>query len=99
MTRHSGGARRALAGKPNEPLLDEPFGALDAEVRTELRRWLRRLHQEVTSVFVTHDQEDTLEVSDRMVIMNEGRFHTLGLVKGQRVYVSPTNVRVFAEPA
>jgi sulfate transport system ATP-binding protein len=77
----SGGQRqrvalaRALAVKPKVLLLDEPFGALDAKVRKELRRWLRRLHEEVhvTSVFVTHDQEEALEVSDRVVIMNEGR--------------------------
>ena len=55
-------------------LLDEPFGALDAKVRKELRRWLRRLHDEihVTSVFVTHDQEEALEVADRVVVMNAG---------------------------
>jgi sulfate/thiosulfate transport system ATP-binding protein len=182
----SGGQRqrvalaRALAVKPRVLLLDEPFGALDAKVRKELRRWLRRLHEEVhvTSVFVTHDQEEALEVSDRVVIMNEGkveqtgtpeevyerpatpfvygflgdvnlfhgriklapspsgassleavvrhirafgpvvrleldlveggrtieahlprdRFEALALTNGRRVYVSPTNVRVFAEP-
>ena len=56
-------------------LLDEPFGALDAKVRQELRRWLRRLHEEIhlTSVFVTHDQEEALELADRIVIMNEGQ--------------------------
>ena len=56
-------------------LLDEPFGALDAKVRQELRRWLRRLHEEIhlTSVFVTHDQEEALELADRVVIMNDGR--------------------------
>ena len=77
----SGGQRqrvalaRALAVEPKVLLLDEPFGALDAKVRKELRRWLRRLHEEmhVTSVFVTHDQEEALEVSDRVVIMNEGQ--------------------------
>jgi sulfate/thiosulfate transport system ATP-binding protein len=82
----SGGQRqrvalaRALAVKPKVLLLDEPFGALDAEVRKELRRWLRRLHEEVhvTSVFVTHDQEEALEVSDRVVIMNEGRVEQSG---------------------
>ena len=64
---------RALAVEPKVLLLDEPFGALDAKVRKELRRWLRRLHEEVhvTSVFVTHDQEEALEVADRVVIMNE----------------------------
>ena len=77
----SGGQRqrvalaRALAVEPRVLLLDEPFGALDAKVRQELRRWLRRLHEEIklTSVFVTHDQEEALELADRIVIMNEGR--------------------------
>jgi sulfate transport system ATP-binding protein len=61
-------------------LLDEPFGALDAKVRKELRRWLRRLHDEmhVTSVFVTHDQDEALEVADRVVVMNEGRIEQVG---------------------
>lgn len=76
----SGGQRqrialaRALAVEPQVLLLDEPFGALDAKVRKELRRWLRRLHDElhVTSVFVTHDQEEALEVADRVVLMNKG---------------------------
>jgi sulfate transport system ATP-binding protein len=75
----SGGQRqrialaRALAVEPKVLLLDEPFGALDAKVRKELRRWLRRLHDElhVTSVFVTHDQEEALEVADRVVVMNQ----------------------------
>jgi len=77
----SGGQRqrvalaRALAVEPKVLLLDEPFGSLDAKVRQELRRWLRRLHDEirVTSVFVTHDQEEALEVSDRVVVMNKGK--------------------------
>jgi sulfate transport system ATP-binding protein len=77
----SGGQRqrvalaRALAVEPRVLLLDEPFGALDARVRQELRRWLRRLHRQVqlTSVFVTHDQEEALELADRVVVMNEGR--------------------------
>jgi sulfate transport system ATP-binding protein len=77
----SGGQRqrialaRALAVEPKVLLLDEPFGALDAKVRKELRRWLRRLHDEmhVTSVFVTHDQEEAMEVADRVVVMNEGK--------------------------
>jgi sulfate transport system ATP-binding protein len=77
----SGGQRqrvalaRALAVEPRVLLLDEPFGALDAKVRQELRRWLRRLHEQIhlTSVFVTHDQEEALELADRVVIMNEGR--------------------------
>ncbi len=82
----SGGQRqrvalaRALAAQPKVLLLDEPFGALDAKVRTELRQWLRRLHDElhVTSVFVTHDQEEAFEVSDRVVIMNQGRIEQTG---------------------
>ncbi|HMV05328.1 MAG TPA: sulfate ABC transporter ATP-binding protein [Accumulibacter sp.] len=83
----SGGQRqrialaRALAVEPKVLLLDEPFGALDAKVRKELRRWLRRLHDEihVTSVFVTHDQEEALEVSDRVVLMNKGRVEQTGV--------------------
>ena len=82
----SGGQRqrialaRALAVEPKVLLLDEPFGALDAKVRKELRRWLRQLHDEihVTSVFVTHDQEEALEVSDRVVVMNKGRVEQIG---------------------
>jgi sulfate transport system ATP-binding protein len=82
----SGGQRqrvalaRALAPAPKVLLLDEPFGALDAKVRTELRHWLRRLHDEihVTSVFVTHDQEEAFEVSDRVVIMSQGRIEQEG---------------------
>ena len=82
----SGGQRqrialaRALAVEPRVLLLDEPFGALDAKVRKELRRWLRRLHDElhVASVFVTHDQEEALEVADRVVLMNAGRIEQVG---------------------
>jgi sulfate/thiosulfate transport system ATP-binding protein len=82
----SGGQRqrialaRALAVEPKVLLLDEPFGALDAKVRKELRRWLRRLHDEVhvTSVFVTHDQEEAMEVADRIVVMNQGRIEQVG---------------------
>jgi len=82
----SGGQRqrialaRALAVEPRVLLLDEPFGALDAKVRKELRRWLRRLHDElhITSIFVTHDQEEALEVADRVVLMNQGRVEQLG---------------------
>ncbi|HEY8972755.1 MAG TPA: sulfate ABC transporter ATP-binding protein [Burkholderiaceae bacterium] len=82
----SGGQRqrvalaRALAVEPKVLLLDEPFGALDAKVRKELRRWLRRLHDEmhVTSVFVTHDQEEAMEVADRVVVMNAGRIEQQG---------------------
>jgi sulfate/thiosulfate transport system ATP-binding protein len=82
----SGGQRqrvalaRALAVEPRVLLLDEPFGALDARVRKELRRWLRRLHDEVslTSVFVTHDQEEAMEVADRICVMNAGRIEQVG---------------------
>ena len=71
---------RALAVEPRVLLLDEPFGALDAKVRKELRRWLRRLHDEIhlTSLFVTHDQEEALEVADRVVVMNQGRIEQVG---------------------
>jgi sulfate/thiosulfate transport system ATP-binding protein len=93
----SGGQRqrialaRALAVEPQVLLLDEPFGALDAQVRAELRRWLRRLHDEihVTSVFVTHDQEEALEVADRIVVMNEGKIEQAGTP--DEVYESPAN--------
>jgi len=82
----SGGQRqrialaRALAVEPRVLLLDEPFGALDAKVRKELRRWLRRLHDELrmTSIFVTHDQEEALEVADRVIVMNQGRVEQAG---------------------
>ncbi len=82
----SGGQRqrvalaRALAIEPKVLLLDEPFGALDAKVRLELRLWLRRLHDEIhlTSVFVTHDQEEALELADRVLVMNEGRIEQIG---------------------
>ena len=82
----SGGQRqrmalaRALAVEPRVLLLDEPFGALDAKVRKELREWLRRLHDEVhvTTVFVTHDQEEALEVADQIVVINEGRIEQIG---------------------
>ena len=89
----SGGQRqrvalaRALAVEPRVLLLDEPFGALDAKVRKELRRWLRRLHDDlhVASVFVTHDQEEALEVSDRVAIMNRGTIEQTGTpVRGLR---------------
>ena len=91
----SGGQRqrvalaRALAIEPKVLLLDEPFGALDAQVRKELRRWLRRLHDEVhlTSVFVTHDQEEALEVADRVVVFNQGRIEQVG--SPEEVYHSP----------
>jgi sulfate/thiosulfate transport system ATP-binding protein len=82
----SGGQRqrmalaRALAVEPSVLLLDEPFGALDAKVRKELRDWLRRLHDEVpvTTVFVTHDQEEALEVADEIVVINDGRIEQVG---------------------
>src|SRR5215204_1137034 len=82
----SGGQRqrvalaRALAAQPRVLLLDEPFGALDAKVRQELRQWLRRLHEEihVTSIFVTHDQEEAFEVADRVVVMNQARVEQVG---------------------
>jgi sulfate/thiosulfate transport system ATP-binding protein len=97
----SGGQRqrvalaRALAVKPRLLLLDEPFGALDAKVRKELRRWLRRLHDElhVTSVFVTHDQEEALELSDRVVIMNQGRIEQVGTP--EQVYHAPASLFVY----
>jgi sulfate/thiosulfate transport system ATP-binding protein len=93
----SGGQRqrvalaRALAVKPQVLLLDEPFGALDAKVRKELRAWLRRLHDEfhVTSIFVTHDQEEAMEVADDIVIMNHGRIEQIG--SPANVYDHPAN--------
>ena len=91
----SGGQRqrialaRALAIEPRLLLLDEPFGALDAKVRKELRRWLRELHSEmhVTSIFVTHDQEEAMEVADRVVVMDRGRIEQTGTP--QQVYEEP----------
>jgi sulfate/thiosulfate transport system ATP-binding protein len=93
----SGGQRqrmalaRALAVEPEVLLLDEPFGALDARVRTELRAWLRRLHDEmhVTTVFVTHDQEEAMEVADTVVVMNHGRIVQEG--NPQEVYDHPAD--------
>ena len=96
----SGGQRqrmalaRSLAVQPSVLLLDEPFGALDARVRQELRAWLRRLHDEVhvTTVFVTHDQEEAMEVADRIVVMNHGRIEQVG---GPRdLYEHPANAFV-----
>jgi sulfate transport system ATP-binding protein len=92
----SGGQRqrvalaRALAARPSVLLLDEPFGALDAKVRQELRQWLRKLHEEihVTSVFVTHDQEEAFEVADHVVVMNKGKIEQVG-----------TPAEVFEHPA
>ncbi|HSI53740.1 MAG TPA: sulfate ABC transporter ATP-binding protein [Ramlibacter sp.] len=97
----SGGQRqrialaRALAVEPKVLLLDEPFGALDAKVRKELRRWLRRLHDElhVTSIFVTHDQEEALEVADRVVLMNAGRVEQVG--SPQEVWDHPASPFVY----
>jgi sulfate transport system ATP-binding protein len=93
----SGGQRqrmalaRALAVEPKVLLLDEPFGALDAKVRKELREWLRRLHDEVhvTTVFVTHDQEEALEVADQIVVINDGRIEQVG--SPDDLYDKPAN--------
>ena len=97
----SGGQRqrialaRALAVEPKVLLLDEPFGALDAKVRKELRRWLRRLHDDlnVTSIFVTHDQEEALEVADRVVLMNKGQVEQIG--SPQEVWDYPASPFVY----
>ncbi len=97
----SGGQRqrialaRALAVEPKVLLLDEPFGALDAKVRKELRRWLRRLHDElhVTSIFVTHDQEEALEVADRVVVINKGQIEQVG--SPQQVWDHPASPFVY----
>ncbi|KGA98697.1 sulfate ABC transporter ATP-binding protein [Alkalihalobacillus alcalophilus ATCC 27647 = CGMCC 1.3604] len=97
----SGGQRqrvalaRALAVQPKVLLLDEPFGALDAKVRKDLRRWLRKLHDEfhITSVFVTHDQEEALDVSDRVVVMNDGQIKQIGTP--DEVYENPNSPFVF----
>ena len=93
----SGGQRqrialaRALAVEPKVLLLDEPFGSLDAQVRKELRQWLRRFHDDlhITSLFVTHDQEEALEVADRIVVMNQGRIEQVGTP--DEVYRNPVN--------
>ena len=97
----SGGQRqrialaRALAVEPRVLLLDEPFGALDAKVRKELRRWLRKLHDElhITSIFVTHDQEEALEVADRVVLMDHGRIEQVGTP--EQVYNHPATPFVY----
>jgi sulfate transport system ATP-binding protein len=97
----SGGQRqrialaRALAVEPKVLLLDEPFGALDAKVRKELRRWLRKLHDElhITSIFVTHDQEEALEVADRVVLMNQGNIEQTGAP--DEVYEHPATPFVY----
>jgi len=103
----SGGQRqrmalaRALAAEPRVLLLDEPFGALDARVRKELRAWLRHLHEEVpvTTVLVTHDQEEAMDVADRVAVMNEGRVEQTG--KPRDLYEHPANefVMSFVGPA
>ncbi|MEG0030632.1 sulfate/molybdate ABC transporter ATP-binding protein [Acinetobacter sp.] len=97
----SGGQRqrialaRALAVEPRVLLLDEPFGALDAKVRKELRRWLRTLHDElhITSIFVTHDQEEALEVADQIIVMNKGNVEQIG--SPREVYEKPATPFVF----
>jgi sulfate transport system ATP-binding protein len=101
-TQLSGGQRqrialaRALAVEPKVLLLDEPFGALDAKVRKELRRWLRRLHEElhITSIFVTHDQDEALEVADRIVLMNKGRVEQEGATSD--VYERPATAFAYS---
>ncbi len=82
---------RALAVQPQVLLLDEPFGALDAQVRAELREWLRKLHEEihVTTIFVTHDQEEAMEVAEQIVLMNAGRIEQAGSPRD--LYESPSN--------
>jgi sulfate transport system ATP-binding protein len=100
-TQLSGGQRqrvalaRALAVEPKVLLLDEPFGALDAKVRKELRRWLRRFHDEIhlTTIFVTHDQEEALEIADEVVIMNQGHVEQVGTP--QEVYDRPASPFVY----
>ena len=97
----SGGQRqrvalaRALAVEPKVLLLDEPFGALDAKVRKELRRWLRKLHDEyhITSIFVTHDQEEALDVADRIIVMNGGIIEQIG--SPEEVYEHPASPFVY----
>lgn len=101
-TQLSGGQRqrvalaRALAVEPKVLLLDEPFGALDAKVRQELRRWLRQLHEKlhITTVFVTHDQEEALEIADRVVIMNQAKIEQVGTP--EEVYHQPINPFVYS---
>lgn len=97
----SGGQRqrialaRALAVEPRVLLLDEPFGALDAKVRKDLRRWLRRLHDDlhITSIFVTHDQEEAMEVADRVVVLNKGAIEQVG--SPDEVYNNPASPFVY----
>lgn len=97
----SGGQRqrialaRALAVEPKVLLLDEPFGALDAKVRKDLRRWLRRLHDElhITSIFVTHDQEEAMEVADKIVVLNKGQIEQIGTPN--EIYNNPASPFVY----
>jgi sulfate transport system ATP-binding protein len=97
----SGGQRqrvalaRALAVEPGVLLLDEPFGALDAKVRKELRRWMRRLHDDlnITSIFVTHDQEEAMEMADRVIVMSQGHIEQAGTP--EEVYLTPKNAFVY----
>jgi sulfate transport system ATP-binding protein len=97
----SGGQRqrvalaRTLAVDPKVLLLDEPFGALDAKVRKELRRWLRKVHDElnITTIFVTHDQEEALELADRVVVMNNGKVEQVG--SPEDIYHNPANAFVY----
>ncbi|WP_343226241.1 sulfate/molybdate ABC transporter ATP-binding protein [Lysobacter sp. 5GHs7-4] len=86
---------RALAIDPTVLLLDEPFGALDAKVRVELRRWLRRLHEQTgqTTLFVTHDQEEALELADRVVVLRDGRIEQVGTP--EQIYREPASAYVF----
>jgi len=101
----SGGQRqrialaRALAVEPRVLLLDEPFGALDAKVRKELRQWLRRLHDDlhITSIFVTHDQEEAFEVADRVVLMNHGHIEQIGTPEEVKVSPATDFVRNFLD--
>ena len=98
----SGGQRqrialaRALAVEPDVLLLDEPFGALDAKVRQELRHWLREIHQKlnITTIFVTHDQEEALEMADTVVVMNQGKIEQIG--NPEEVYQKPANAFVYS---
>jgi sulfate transport system ATP-binding protein len=92
---------RALAVEPRVLLLDEPFGALDAKVREELRTWLRRLHDEVhvTTIFVTHDQEEAMDVAEQIIVMNDGRVEQSG--EPRELYENPASefVMGFVGPA
>ncbi|RWE72239.1 MAG: ATP-binding cassette domain-containing protein, partial [Mesorhizobium sp.] len=98
----SGGQRqrvalaRAMAIEPKVLLLDEPFGALDAQVRRELRRWLREIHDRTghTTVFVTHDQEEALELADRVVVMSQGRIEQVGTADD--IYDTPNSPFVYS---